>query len=164
MLPELTVSTSPAPTPTHPGLGSAGLVSASDDPWDPGRAWGSSAQTPEAPRSSRSGESARGCHFKLKRERAGERQGARDGLLGACPDCGAAPDCRPGPAEPPARAALLPGGRGATLQGWLLRRLPGLAPVRARCGRPAGAGSREPRARSPSLNPNRSGGPSVEPG
>ena len=36
-----------------------------------------------------SGECARGCHFKLKRERAGERQGARDGLLGACPDCGA---------------------------------------------------------------------------
>lgn len=54
----------------------------------------------------RSGKSARGCHFKLKKERAGEREGARGGLLGACPDCGAVPVCaRPGGAPDPHHAA-----------------------------------------------------------
>lgn len=47
-------------------------------------------------------ESAR--HFKFKKERAGgqagEREGARGGLLGACPDCGAAPFGRRAPRSP----------------------------------------------------------------
>lgn len=109
------MSTFPSPIPTHPGPGSEGLASASDDPLGSGERLGifgldpgSAAQLPGA-------ETALGF-VTLKRERAGEREGARGGLLGACPDCGAARDCRPGPAEPPDRAALLPGGRGETLQ------------------------------------------------
>lgn len=66
-------------------------------------------------------ESAR--HFKFKKERAGgqagEREGARGGLLGACPDCGAALFCRRAPRSP----RSVQRGSGArrvpeTLQGW----------------------------------------------
>ncbi|KAH0508070.1 Synaptotagmin-12 [Microtus ochrogaster] len=68
-------------------------------------------------------ESARGCHFKFKKERAGgqagEREGARGGLLGACPDCGAALFGRRAPRSPRSvqrgsGARRVP----ATLQGW----------------------------------------------
>lgn len=69
--------------------------------------------------------------------------------LGACPTAAQLLTAAPGPAEPPACAALLPGGRGDTAGGssgacraWRLC-------VQA-LREAGGAGSREPRARSPS--------------
>lgn len=87
----------------------------------------------------RSEERARGCHFKLNGERAGGRaRGSARQAPGSVPGLRRSSLPPPRPAEPPARAALLRGGRRATLQGWRCGRPPGLAPVRARCERPAG--------------------------
>lgn len=138
------------PSTLVPQPGNEDLGSASGDPRDSGSRPGDLLLRPRkrgaAPRS---GECARGCHFKLKteRERGGRARGSARRAPGSVPGLRRGSACRPGPAEPPARAALLRGGRRAALQGKRCRRAPGACALRE--------AGREPRARSGGPEPER---------